>query len=144
MKNHKIVILLTAAILTTVAPLFAHHGNSNFDTNRKLELKATVTEWIWANPHCWLKFDATDEKGNVVHWIAETSNPADMSNLGGWTKQVFKPGDHLTVTLQPVKNGQPIGRVMQVVLANGQTLATRIPGVFGPEVDAPKPADSPK
>jgi len=144
MKYDKIVILLAAAILITVAPLFAHHGNSNFDTNRKLELKATVTEWIWANPHCWLKFDATDEKGNVVHWIAETSNPADMTNLGGWTKQVFKPGDHLTVTLQPVKNGQPIGRVMQVVLANGQTLPTRIPGVFGPEVDAPKPADSSK
>ena len=144
MKNHKIVILLAAAILITVAPLFAHHGNSNFDTNKKLELKGTVTEWVWANPHCWLKFDATDEKGNVAHWIAETSNPADMTNLGGWSKQVFKPGDHVTVTLQPVKNGQPIGRVMQVVLANGQTLATRIPGVFGPEVDAEKPANSSK
>lgn len=144
MKNKNVVMLLAAAILTTVSPLFAHHGNSNFDIGKKLELKATVTEWIWANPHCWLKFDATDEKGNVMHWIAETSNPADMTNLGGWSKQVFKPGDHVTVTLQPVKNGQPIGRVMQVVLANGQTLATRIPGIFGPEVDAPKPADSSK
>jgi hypothetical protein len=62
-----------------------------------------------------------------------------MTNLGGWSKQVFKPGDHVTVTLQPVKNGQPIGRVMQVVLANGQTLGTRIPGIFGPDVDAQKP-----
>jgi hypothetical protein len=143
-KNQNILILLAMSVLVTVSPLLAHHGNSNFDTYKKLELKATVTEWVWANPHCWLKFDATDDKGNVVHWIAETSNPADMTNLGGWSKQIFKPGDHLTVTLQPVKNGQPIGRVMQVVLANGQTLATRIPGVFGPEVDAPKPGDSPR
>lgn len=144
MKTKNLVIFLGAVSLITAAPLFAHHGNSNFDIGKKLDLKGTVTEWIWANPHCWLKFDATDEKGNVVHWIAETSNPADMSNLGGWSKNVFKPGDHVTVTLQPVKNGQPIGRVLQVVLANGQTLGTRIPGVFGPEVDAENPANSSK
>jgi hypothetical protein len=142
-KKQHIVVFLGLAFLVTVAPLFAHHGNSNFAIDKKLTMKGTVTEWVWANPHCWLKFDAADEKGNVVHWIAETSNPADMTNLG-WSRQVFKPGDHVTVTLQPVKNGAPIGRVMQVVLANGQTLNTRIAGVFGPEVDAPKPADSAK
>ena len=142
MKTKHIAILWGFWLLASVAPLFAHHGNSNFDTDKKLVLKASVTEWVWANPHCWLKFDTTDEKGNVAHWIAETSNPADMTNLG-WSRQVFKPGDHVTVTLQPVKNGAPIGRVMQVVLANGQTLNTRIAGVFGPEVDAPK-SDSSK
>ena len=142
MKTKHIAILWGFGLLASVAPLFAHHGNSNFDTDKKLVLKASVTEWVWANPHCWLKFDTTDEKGNVAHWIAETSNPADMTNLG-WSRQVFKPGDHVTVTLQPVKNGAPIGRVMQVVLANGQMLNTRIAGVFGPEVDAPK-SDSSK
>lgn len=143
--NNKFILLLSGlAVLIIVSPLLAHHGNSNFSIDKKLDLKATVTEWIWANPHCWLKFDTTDDKGNVVHWIAETSNPADMTNLGGWSKQVFKPGDHVTVTLQPVKNGQPIGRVLQVVLANGQILGTRIAGVFGPEVDAEKPANSSK
>jgi hypothetical protein len=141
-KRH-IVVFLGLALIAIPPEAFAHHGNSNFDTDKKLTFKATVTEWVWANPHCWLKFDATDEKGNVVHWIAETSNPADMTNLG-WSRQAFKPGDHVTVTLQPVKNGAPIGRVMQVVLANGQTLGTRIAGIFGPEVDAPKSADSPK
>ena len=143
MRNRDIVTLLGFGLAITVAPVFAHHGNSNFNTDKKLVLKASVTEWVWANPHCWLKFDAADEKGNVTHWIAETSNPADMTNLG-WSRQVFKPGDHVTVTLQPVKNGAPIGRVMQVVLANGQTLSTRIAGVFGPEVDAPKAPDSSK
>jgi len=142
-RNRDIVTLLGFGLAITVAPVFAHHGNSNFNTDKKLVLKASVTEWVWANPHCWLKFDAADEKGNVTHWIAETSNPADMTNLG-WSRQVFKPGDHVTVTLQPVKNGAPIGRVMQVVLANGQTLSTRIAGVFGPEVDAPKAPDSSK
>lgn len=125
-------IALGVACLVVPASLLAHHGNSSFDTNKKLALKATVTEWIWANPHCFLKFDAADQRGNVAHWVAETSNPADMTNLG-WSRQDFKPGDHVTVTLQPVKNGQPIGRVIEVVLANGRTLGTRIPGV----TDAP-------
>lgn len=123
---------LGVAFLIVPASLLAHHGNSSFDTTKRLTLKATVTDWTWANPHCFLKFDVTDQKGNVVHWVAETSNPSDMTNLG-WSRQDFKPGDHVTVTLQPVKNGQPIGRVIEVVLANGRTLSTRIPGV----TDAP-------
>jgi hypothetical protein len=143
MKNKHIAVLLGLVFLITLAPPFAHHGNSSFDTDKKVTMKATVTEWVWANPHCWLKFEATDEKGNVVHWVAETSNPSDMTNLG-WSKQIFKPGDHVTVTLQPVKNGAPIGRVLQVDLPGGQRLGTHIPGIFGPEVDAPKAPDSSK
>jgi hypothetical protein len=40
----------------------------------------------------------------------------------GWSKQTFKAGDEVTVTIEPVKNGKPVGRVIQVVLPNGQTL----------------------
>jgi hypothetical protein len=72
-----------------------------------------------------LKIDAKDDKGNVVHWALETSNPSDMVNLG-WGKQSFKPGDEVTVTFMPVKNGSPVGRIQQVVLANGQTLSGRV------------------
>ena len=112
-------------LLTVSVPLFAHHGAAAYDTSKKITLKATVTEWFWANPHCFLKFDAKDDKGNVVHWVAETSNPSDMVNLG-WSKDTFKPGDEVTVTVEPVKNGLQIGRVMQVVLANGQLLKGRV------------------
>ena len=144
MKNRVIAAFLMAAgFLIVSAPLFAHHGAASFDTSKKLVMKATVTEWFWANPHCFLKFDAQDEKGNVVHWIAETSNPSDMSNLG-WSIRSFKPGDQVTVTVTPVKNGRPVGRVLQVVLANGQTLGTRIAGLGVPQEDASKPGVSPK
>ena len=66
-----------------------------------------------------------DDKGNVVHWAAEASNPSDMVNLG-WSKLSFKPGDEVTVTVEPVKNGLPIGRIDQVALANGQILKGRV------------------
>jgi hypothetical protein len=84
-------------------------------------LKGTVTEWVWANPHCWLKFDVKDDKGNVAHWVAETNNAPDMIEKG-WSMRTFKPGDEVTVTVEPVKNGNPVGRVIEVLLPNGQTL----------------------
>jgi hypothetical protein len=122
-RNKLITIFL--ALLTVSVPLFAHHGAAAYDTTKIINVKAIVTEWFWANPHCFLRFDAKDDKGNVVHWSAEASNPADMVNLG-WSKQSFKSGDEVTVTLIPVKNGLPIGRLQQVVLANGQILKARV------------------
>ncbi len=123
MRNRLAMIFL--GVLTVSVPVFAHHGAAAFDTTKKITLKATVTEWFWANPHCFLKFDAKDDKGNVVHWAVEASNPADMVNLG-WAKDSFKPGDEVTVTFEPVKNGAPVGRIEQVVLANGQVLKGRV------------------
>ena len=102
-------------------PALAHHGASAFDTGRRITLKGTVTEWFWANPRCFLKVDVSGENGSMVHWIAETSNPPDMLNLG-WSKQSFKPGDPVTVILEPVKNGRPVGRILDVMFADGKTL----------------------
>jgi uncharacterized protein DUF6152 len=123
LRNKLAMIFLV--LLSISVPLFAHHGAAAYDTTKKITVKATVTEWFWANPHCFLKFDVKDDKGNVVHWATEASNPADMVNLG-WSKQTFKPGDEVTVTFEPVKNGLPIGRIEQVVLANGQILRGRV------------------
>jgi hypothetical protein len=122
-RNKLLVIFL--GLLSVSIPVFAHHGAAAYDSTKKTTVKATVTEWFWANPHCFLRFDAKDDKGNVVHWAAEASNPSDMVNLG-WSKQSFKPGDEVTVTFTPVRNGQPIGRVEQVVLASGQILKGRV------------------
>ena len=122
MKGNFLTLLtMAAAVLIVSVPLFAHHGNAAFDTGKKVTMKGTVTEWFWANPHCFLKFDAKDDSGNVAHWVAETNNAPDMIERG-WSSKSFKPGDEITVTVEPVKNGRPVGRVLQVVLPNGETL----------------------
>jgi len=115
-----LVLVLASGALILSGPLFAHHGNAAFDAGKKVTLKGTVAEWVWANPHCWLKFDVKGDNG-VVRWVAETNNAPDMIERG-WSKQSFKPGDEVTVTVEPVKNGNPVGRVLEVVLPNGQTL----------------------
>jgi hypothetical protein len=115
------VAALAGCFLMGSVPLLAHHGNAAFDVGKKVTMKGTVTEWLWANPHCWLKFDVKDDSGTVAHWVAETNNAPDMIERG-WSMRSFKPGDEVTVTVEPVKNGKPVGRVLEVILPNGQTL----------------------
>jgi hypothetical protein len=120
-------------------PLLAHHGNAAYDTGKNITLKGTVAQWYWANPHCVLRLDVTDDRGQAVQWAAETENPSSMIHYG-WTKQSMKPGDQVTVTVLPVKNGNPVGRILEVVLPNGQRLAGRVL----PLLESSKPEDYPK
>jgi Family of unknown function (DUF6152) len=114
-------IFIAAATLLAHSALFvAHHGNASFD-DKVITLKGTVTEWVWSNPHCFLKFDVKDESGSVKSWAVETQNPTSMSPLG-WERTSFKAGDLVTVTLQAVKSGAPIGRVRTVTFADGRVL----------------------
>jgi hypothetical protein len=109
-------------------PLSAHHGSAGFDMDKQLVMKATVTDWLWANPHCFLKFDTSDDKGAVAHWAAEVSNPIDMSKRG-WTKHTINVGDQVMVTVRPAKNGAPVGQLLKVTLPNGQTMIGWNPAV---------------
>jgi hypothetical protein len=122
MKNKGRIAFLIAAqcVLAIPLALFAHHGTAVYDTSKTTTVKGIATEWVWANPHCLLEFDVKDEQGNVVHWIAETSNPSDMTNRG-WSKRSIKPGDEVSVTMYAAKNGRPLGTLRQVVV-NGQPL----------------------
>ena len=118
--KRKLYITSLIALGLAAAPtgLFAHHGSALYDTNKRITVHAVVTDWLWANPHCLLEFDVKDDKGNTVHWNAEVSNPQDMTNLG-WSRKMFKPGDEVSLTLVPAKNGEPIGRIVEVIL-NGK------------------------
>lgn len=116
------VFTIAVGLLIVSAPLVAHHSNAVFDLEKRITVTGTVTEWFWANPHCLLRFDVKDENGLVVHWVAETQAPPNMIPFG-WSKQSFKPGDEVTLTLNPVKTGRPLGRLLQAVLPNGKTLA---------------------
>ena len=112
-------ILLAVVWLASSAPALGHHGGASFDTTKTLTLKGTVTEWLWANPHCFLKIDAKDDTGAVRNWNLELGNPTD-STIAGYRRTLFKPGDEVTVTVTPVKSGAPVGRLRTVELADGR------------------------
>jgi hypothetical protein len=90
------VLCALVVVVSLSVPILAHHGNASFDTSKEVTLKGTVTEYIWANPHCFLKFDAKDDTGTVRNWAVEVSNPTDMTKRG-WARSSFKVGDVVTV-----------------------------------------------
>jgi hypothetical protein len=112
---------IALGLLMVSVPLLAHHGAAQFDVGKKVTVKGTVVEWFWANPHCFLRFDAPGDDGQVVHWAVETQSGPNILPQG-FSKQTFKVGDQVAVTLEPVKNGRPLGRLLRVVLADGSTL----------------------
>jgi hypothetical protein len=121
--RHRLLRIVGVALVVCTASvsLRAHHGAAQFDLGKKVIVKGTVTEWFWANPHCFLRFDAAGDDGQVVHWAVETQSGPNILPQG-FTKQTFKVGDEVTVTLEPVKNGRPLGRLLRVALADGSTL----------------------
>lgn len=116
---------LIAGFVAAGSPLLAHHGTGvAYDIEKTVSLKGTVTEWIWANPHCGILFDVTDDKGNVEHWGAELGNPHALS-MAGLSKDILKPGDKITISGHPAKSGAPRIELQEFTTADGRTLPER-------------------
>ncbi len=123
MHKHKPLALFAAAVgfLVLPATMFGHHGNAAYELTKPIELKGTVTEFAWNNPHVQIYFDVKDDKGNTVHWASETVSPGLLAR-SGWSKNELKPGDQITITIAPAKNGAPVGYALKIVLASGKQL----------------------
>ncbi len=114
--------ILAAGILILGSPLFAHHGTGvAYQVDKWITLKGTVTEWIWSNPHCGILFDVTDDQGNVAHWGAELGNP-HMLSTAGFSKDLLKPGDKVTITGHPSRSDAPRIEFHHMLLPDGRTL----------------------
>ena len=102
------IIVPMIVFLAVSVPLFAHHGSASYDTSKTVTVTGTVTGYIWANPHVFLKVDGKDDSGNTSHWVIEAQNPVTQTSKG-WTKNTFKPGDEVIVDITPAKNNALVG-----------------------------------
>jgi Family of unknown function (DUF6152) len=122
--NPFLVLAVLAGFSLSPGPAIAHHGEAAYETAKRLTVRATMTEFKWVNPHCQLRFDVSDDKGNKQHWNVQAINPLMLSRYG-WTRDSLKPGDMVTVVFRPAKNGEMTGILDRVVLANGRELLGR-------------------
>jgi hypothetical protein len=113
--------VLFAAIFAARGPISAHHGAAAYSNNLQVMKEATVTKFVWANPHCIVLFDVKDDKGVVSHWAAEAGSPSALTLLG-WTRSALQVGDVITVYIYPAKSGNTVGRLNKIALADGKTL----------------------
>jgi len=113
-KHANVGISLPGSGENPVAPVYV-------DGVKTVTLKGIVKAWRWSNPHCLLTFDVKGEDGQVVQWLAETQAP-NTAFTEGYRASSFKPGDEVTITVQPAANGRPFGMLAAAVLADGTKL----------------------
>jgi uncharacterized protein DUF6152 len=121
MKTKQMAFPLLAGVLAVCLPVFAHHGNAAYDMKEVMLKDATVTDFLWANPHTIIQFDTKDDKGKVAHWAGELGSPSALANLG-WNKVSITKGDVITVYIHQSKTSNPVGRITRIVLADGSSL----------------------
>ena len=122
MKKLAVCLALAFAALTVSGPVLAHHGEANYDTDKLVTVKATVSAFQFINPHVQITLDATNDKGEAEKWICEARSPAMLVRNGDWDKNTLKPGDVITAIGFQSKNGAKILRLKKIVLSNGKEL----------------------
>jgi DNA/RNA endonuclease YhcR with UshA esterase domain len=119
MKKLLFVLIVSFGLLLVSAPLLAHHGEANYDTDKVVSVKGTVTDFQFINPHTLISLDAKNDKGEVEKWSCEARSPGMLVRVGGWDKQTLKPGDVITVFGYRARNGSPVMRLQKITLADG-------------------------
>lgn len=111
------------ALLVSTSALAHHGGASLYDMKKETTVKATVTEFVWTNPHVEIGIETADSKGRIDRWLIELGSPANVVNRG-WNRKSLKPGDVVTITFRPGLRGAKIGVLVKVVMADGTQLGS--------------------
>ena len=120
----KKVLFGAALVLACSVPVLAHHSPAAFDRSKEVKLVGTVKEFRWQNPHTWIEVLVPDEKGKDVLWGVELTSPTYLIRAG-WKSNTIKPGDKVTVLVNPVRTGEPAGIFRSLTLADGRVLTER-------------------
>ena len=110
---------LVVAMFSTVA--LAHHSGAMFDLSKKVVIKGTVVDFNWTNPHTNFSVSVLNKDGTHSIWSVEMNSPNNLVRVG-WTRVTIKPGDKVTVTVRPLRDGTPGGQYVSIILPNGKYL----------------------
>jgi Family of unknown function (DUF6152) len=116
-----VVVALTVVMLVMARPAWVHHSGAMFDRTKETKITGTVTEFQWTNPHASFKVDVLGDDGKTETWSIEMNGPNNLIRAG-WKRTTIKPGDKVTVTINPLRDGRPGGWYLGITLADGKTL----------------------
>ena len=127
------VLAVAAGLLAATAPMLAHHSfAAEFDGQKPVSVKGTVTKVDWVNPHSWIYIDVKSDDGTVVNWGLETG-PPNILYRAGWRKDSVKEGDIISVDGFAAKDGSHTMAARQVLTSDGKKLFAGSPTDNGPK-----------
>jgi hypothetical protein len=121
----KFLLALAAVAASALSPcVVAHHSAAMFDSTKTIAVHGTVKAFQYTNPHSWLMVIAPRPDGSTVEWGFETEGPSTLMRAGIKAKS-FRPGDKVTVTANPMRDGRPAGSLISVTTADGAVYTLR-------------------
>lgn len=115
------ISLLSGLIAGTTGIALAHHSFAAFDVTTEKTITGTVKKFDYTNPHTWVWIEAPNDQGGVDTWGFEGMSPNYLGRRG-WSRSTLKPGDKITVTFRPMKDGEKGGMWVSGKRPNGETL----------------------
>src|SRR6187399_2019349 len=136
MRAKLVVFAAVAGLMVPLVQVAAHHSfAAEYDANKPVTLKGTVTKVEWTNPHARFYVDVKDDKGTLTTWNLELASP-NVLRRNGWTRTSLNVGDEVTVEGALAKNGTKMANARVVKLADGRKVFAGSSGG-----DAPPPAN---
>jgi hypothetical protein len=112
---------LCALWLSIASFALAHHSPAVFDRTKEVKLVGVVKEFKWGNPHSWIEMEVRNETGSVDGWSIEMNPPAYLVKAG-WKSTTIKPGETVTVMINPLRTSEKSGKFVSITLPGGQVL----------------------
>ena len=123
MRVFRASVTATLLLVLSGSAASAHHSFAMFDLGKNVTVDAVVKEVQFTNPHVWLQILVPDGKGGQTEWGIE-AGARGMMIRSGWKATTLKPGDKVTLTMHPLKDGNPGGSLVSVKIPDGRTLGS--------------------
>jgi len=122
MKSVYTIVLAFAifALLVSAQPAAAHHSGAGFDSTKVVEIKGTIKEFQFKNPHTWIQI-LVDDGGKTTEWSLEWGSPNQLGRMG-YRPSSFPAGAKVTVRLNPMRNGSAAGGFIAAKFDDGKTI----------------------